>query len=55
MPSLDQVPVVREFMHVFHEELLGMPRDKEIEFSIDLVLGVQPVSIPPYCMALAEL
>ena len=55
MLSLDQVPVVKNFPDVFPEELPRMPPDKEIEFCIDLAPGVQPVSIPPYCMAPAEL
>ena len=32
-----------------------MPPDREIEFCINLALGVQPVSILPYRMAPAEL
>ncbi|XP_072064475.1 uncharacterized protein [Arachis hypogaea] len=55
VPSLDQVPIVREFLDVFPDELLGMPPDREVEFSIDLAPGVQPVSIPPYRMAPTEL
>ena len=39
----------------FPNELSGLPPDMEIEFSIDLVLGSQPVSIAPYRMAPAEL
>ena len=55
VPSLDQVPVAREFPDIFSEELLGMPPDREIEFCIDLVLHGQPISIAPYQMALVEL
>ncbi|XP_029151508.1 uncharacterized protein [Arachis hypogaea] len=55
VPSIDQVPVVREFLDVFLAELPGIPPDREVEFSIDLAPGVYPVSIPPYRMALAEL
>ena len=55
VPNLDQVPMVREFPNVFLEELLGMPPDREIKFCIDLAPGVQPVFIPPYCMAPIEL
>ena len=55
VPSLDQVPVVREFPDVFPKELPGMPPDREIEFCIELTPDVRPVSIPPYHMAPAEL
>ena len=55
VPNLDQVPTVREFPDVFLEELPRMPPDREIEFYIDLALGVQPASIPPYHMAPAKL
>ena len=44
-----------EFLDVFLEELLGLPPDREIEFCIDLVPGAQPISIPPYKIAPAEL
>ena len=54
-PSLEQVPMVREFPDVFPNELPRMPPDREIEFCIDLATGIQPVSIPPYRIALAEL
>ena len=47
--------VVDEFLDVFPEELLGLPPVGEIAFSIDLVPGAQPVSIPPYKMAPSEL
>ena len=55
MLNLDQVLMVREFLDVFLEELPKMPSDREIEFSIDLAPGIQPNSIPPYRIALAEL
>lgn len=32
--EVNQVPVVREFTDLSLEELLNMPKDKEIEFSI---------------------
>ncbi|XP_047153644.1 uncharacterized protein LOC124825144 [Vigna umbellata] len=47
--------VVNDFMDVFPEEVPGLPPPREVEFSIDLVLGVGPVSIAPYRMAPAEL
>ncbi|XP_073223443.1 uncharacterized protein [Cicer arietinum] len=40
---------------VFPEELPGLPPDREIEFSIDLVPNTHPISVPLYRMAPAEL
>ena len=40
---------------MFPDELSGMPPNKEIELCIDLVPNAQPVFVPPYRMALAEL
>ncbi|XP_070009934.1 uncharacterized protein [Nicotiana sylvestris] len=54
-PSLESVPVVNEFLDVFPDELHGVPPNKEIDFGIDVIPGMQPISIPPYRMAPAEL
>jgi hypothetical protein len=35
--SMDEVPVVKEYLDVFPEELLGMPPDRDVEFIIDLL------------------
>ena len=53
--AVDRVLVVCEFLDVFPEELPGLPPDREIEFCIDVVPGTDPISMPPYRMALAEL
>jgi len=37
------------------EEVSGLPSRREVEFSIDLVPGMGPISITPYRMASAEL
>jgi len=54
-PTLQSIPVVNEFPDVFPDELLGLPPEKEIEFSIDVLPDTQPISIPPYRMAPTEL
>jgi hypothetical protein len=36
--------VVNEFQDVFPQELPGMPPDREIEFTIDLILGIAPIA-----------
>ena len=53
--TLQSVSVVNEFPDVFPEELPGLPPKRKIEFTIDVLLDTQPISIPPYRMALAEL
>lgn len=42
--ELENIHVVREFRDVFLNDLLGLPPDREIEFSIDLVPGTAPIS-----------
>ena len=53
--KLEDIFVVREFLDVFLEDLSGLPPDREIEFSIDLLPGSSPISKAPYRMALVEL
>jgi len=48
IPKLKEVQIVREYEDMFPEELSGLPSPREIEFSNELVLGTQPISIPPY-------
>ena len=50
-----EVPVVNEFFDVFPKDLQGLLSDREIEFEIELAPGIEPISIAPYRMALAEL
>ena len=52
---LEDVPVVREFLDVFPDDLPGLPPERETDFPIDLVPGTAPISLPPYRMAPAEL
>ena len=42
-------------MDVFPRVLPGLPPDREIEFVIELVLGIAPISKAPYRMAPTEL
>jgi hypothetical protein len=41
--SLEEVPVVNEYLDVFPEQLPGIPPDRDIEFFIDLVPGTSPI------------
>ena len=53
--TLDNVPVVCEFLDVFPEDLLGLPSDRKFQFGIELLPGSATVFISPYRMAPAEL
>ncbi|XP_070036773.1 uncharacterized protein [Nicotiana tomentosiformis] len=55
LATLQSVPIVNEFPTVFPDELPGIPPEREIDFAIDLLPNAQPISIPPYRMAPAEL
>ncbi|WVZ98502.1 LOW QUALITY PROTEIN: hypothetical protein U9M48_043936 [Paspalum notatum var. saurae] len=55
LQEIKKIPVVCEFPDVFPEELPGLPPDREVEFSIELVPGTAPVSRRPYRMAPDEL
>ena len=52
---VDEIPVVREFPDVFLDDIRGLPPNREVEFTIDLIPGTELISIPPYRMAPAEL
>ncbi|XP_070026358.1 uncharacterized protein [Nicotiana sylvestris] len=54
-PTVESVPVVRDYTDVFLVDIPGMLPDRDIEFGIDLLPDTQPISIPPYCMAPPEL
>ena len=53
--AMCDLPIVREFPEVFPEDISGLPLEREIEFSIDLVPGAGPISIAPYRMSPIEL
>ena len=53
--QLEDIPIVKEFLDVFPNDISGLPPDKEVEFTIDLILGTEPISIPPYRMSPVEL
>ena len=46
--SPEDVPVVREFADVFPYELPGMPPERDVEFTIDLVPGTKPIAKNAY-------
>ncbi|GKB08135.1 putative reverse transcriptase domain-containing protein [Tanacetum coccineum] len=48
---LEDIPVVREFMKVFPEDLPGLTPVCQVEFKIDLMPGAAPVARAPYRLA----
>ncbi|GJV17351.1 putative reverse transcriptase domain-containing protein [Tanacetum coccineum] len=52
---LEDIPVVKYFSNVFPEDLPGLPPIRQVEFQIDLILGVAPVARTPYRLAPSEM
>jgi hypothetical protein len=52
---LENIKVVCEYPDVFSEELPGMPPDRDIEFSIELLPRTAPISKRPYRMDVKDL
>ncbi|GJV89297.1 putative reverse transcriptase domain-containing protein [Tanacetum coccineum] len=52
---MEDVPVIRDFPEVFPKELPGLPPPRQVEFRIDLVLGVALVVRAPYRLAPSEM
>ncbi|XP_052484814.1 uncharacterized protein LOC128039922 [Gossypium raimondii] len=46
--DISKVSTMNDFSDMFPEELLGMPPDREVEFSIEVALGTAPISCTPY-------
>ncbi|GJY43677.1 putative reverse transcriptase domain-containing protein [Tanacetum coccineum] len=51
----EDIPVVREFLEVFPEDLPGLPLVRQVEFQIDLIPGAAPVAQAPYRLAPSEM
>ncbi|KAK4403215.1 Transposon Ty3-G Gag-Pol polyprotein [Sesamum angolense] len=54
-PTLEEIPVVRDFSEVLPDDLPGLPPHREVDFTIEILPGVAPISITPYRMASVEL
>ncbi|XP_075486327.1 uncharacterized protein LOC142525930 [Primulina tabacum] len=52
---ISDIPVVCEFPDVFPKEIPSFPPEREVEFSIELMPGTEPISRAPYRLALVEL
>ena len=53
--ALENIPMIREFPDVFPEELPGVPPEREVDLSIEIVQGTTPISRTSYRMAPTEL
>ena len=54
-PNLDLPRVVCEYEDVFPDELLGLPQQRVVDFSIELHPGTSPISMTPHKMEPVEL
>ena len=52
---LEDIMVLRDFFDVSPDDFPGLPLERNIEFVIDLVPDINPISLPPYRMAPVEL
>ncbi|GJW61775.1 putative reverse transcriptase domain-containing protein [Tanacetum coccineum] len=52
---LEDVPIVRDFLEVFPEDLPGLPPTRQVEFQIDLIPGAALVARAPYRLAPYEI
>ena len=53
--KVEDILVLKEYVDVFPEEIMGLPLKRELDFTIELVPGVVPSSKAPYKMNILEL
>ena len=53
--NFENIPVIREFPNVFPEELPGVPPEREVDLSIEVVQRMTPISRAPYRMTPTKL
>ena len=53
--SVSDVPKVQYFLDVFPEDLPRVPPERQVEFRIDLILGVAPIAKAPYRLSPPEM
>ena len=53
--NLEDIPVIKEVLDVFPEELSGLPPEKEVDLVIKVLHGTIPISRAPYYMAPTKL
>ncbi|GKE95664.1 reverse transcriptase domain-containing protein, partial [Tanacetum coccineum] len=52
---LEDVPIIRDFLKVFPEDLPGIPPARQVKFQIDLIPGAAPIARAPYQLAPSEM
>ena len=53
--SLENIPVVQEFLDVFLENIQGLCPKQDLNFTINIIRRVAPISMTPYRMSTPEL
>ncbi|GJY03377.1 putative reverse transcriptase domain-containing protein, partial [Tanacetum coccineum] len=53
--QLQDVPIIRNFLEVFLDNLSGLPSPRQVEFGIDLMPGAAPVARAPYHLVPSEM
>jgi len=53
--KIETILVINEFPNVFLKNLSGLSPDRNVEFAIDVIPGIVPISKAPYCMVPAEM
>ena len=53
--KVEDIPVLKEYVDVFPEDNPGLPLKRELDSTIELVLGAVPSSKAPYRMNILEL
>ena len=53
--KLEDISMVKVFLDVLPDDLLGLPPDRDVEFIIYLIPSTTLISMAPYKMALLEL
>ncbi|GKE17604.1 hypothetical protein Tco_1425181, partial [Tanacetum coccineum] len=53
--QLEDIPIVREFLEVFLENLPGLPPVRQVEFQIKVIPGTTPIARAPCRVAPSEM
>ncbi|KAD7479072.1 hypothetical protein E3N88_02208 [Mikania micrantha] len=53
--KIQDVPVIRDYLEVFPDDLTGLPPVRQVEFRIELIPGATPVAKSPYRLAPSEM
>lgn len=53
--TLENIPVIQEFVNVFTEDIPGFPPKRNIDFTIKVIPGATQVSKAPYIMSIPKL